>query len=340
MASSRDFPAVDCSARAGRAVGHRLASIGRILPFTLALATGPVLGACGSLLPAATASDTVTRSVTVAGATTLDVSTFNGDIDVLPGPDGTVNAQVKRTGEGSSEAAALADAQNIDVALVLQGSTAVLTATYTPSPDRVTGSRGAAATVSVPAGSSVKLVTSNGAVTVRDIAGAVTATTSNGRITVDNAASAVVVEATNGEIIVRGNATGVHARTSNGAVTVDGAGGVVDVRTSNGPIQLTGARDATLDVGTSNGRVTFTGSMAIGTHRLEVSNGPISITLPADASFGIDATTTNAKVKTAFAMTPAGAVTDTELHATVGANPGIRITATTSNGDISVIKGG
>ncbi len=351
MASSRDLPASDRAmrptrpahparpTRPTRPARQRLGAMGRIASVALALGIAPTVAGCGSLLPAATASDTVSRSVTVPATSTVDVRTFNGDIDVVPGPDGTVSAQVKRTGEGPSESAALADAQKIDVTLTLQGSTAILTATYTPSPDRITGSRGAAATVTVPAGSSLKLATSNGEIAVRGVSGGVTATTSNGRVTVEDAAAAVSIDATNGEVAVRGQATRVRARTSNGAIRVDGAGGVVDIETTNGAIEVTGGRDVSLTAGTSNGRVAFTGTLAGGTQVLRNSNGPITVTLPADATFGIDASTTNGKVTTAFAVTTTGVASDKELHGTVGQGPAARISATTSNGDVSVLKG-
>lgn len=133
-----------------------------------------------------------------------------------------------------------------------------------------------------------------------------------------------------------------HAREARGrARGIQGSTAVLTATNTPSPDRVagSGARDAVLDAGTSNGRITFTGTMAAGAHRLDVSNGPISITLPADASFGIDATTINGKVRTAFAMAPTGAVTDTELHATVGQNPGLRTTATATNGDVSVVKG-
>ncbi len=310
----------------------------RIVLATLALAVAPLLAACGVTPGAVTATDTVSRSVTVPAGPTIDVHTFNGSISIVPGSDGTVAAQVTRTGQGASKDEALADAQKIAVSLTVQGSTATLTATYTPSPDRVTGSRGAAAVVTVPAGSTVKLATSNGTISVRGVSGLVTAATTNGRVTVDDAAAAVAIESTNGPVTVHGQATGVRVRTTNGGITVGGPAGVVDLQTTNGAIEVTAAREAAVTTQTSNGRITFGGTLASGVASFRNSNGPVSISLPSAAAFELNASTSNGKVHTEFPITLTGAASDHELHGTVGSSPAVHITASPSNGDVSITR--
>ncbi len=209
-------------------------------------------------------------------------------------------------------------AKQIEVTLTETGGVAILRATYAPDPNRP-DRRGASAFVTVPSGAVLVLRTSNGAVTASGLSGTVLADTSNA------------------EIAVSGGLEALRARSSNGRIAVDGGIGLITLETSNAAIDVK-ATAATIQAATSNGAITFAGSLADGTSRLETSNAAISVALPRDASFSIDAQTSNAKIATDFPVL-GGSASDDRLTGTVGASGGATLILKTSNGDIRVVAG-
>lgn len=244
------------------------------------------------------------------------VEMFNGAIQVRAGDDATVSATVTTTGVGGTNSEAEADRQQIQVTLDANpDGTVLLRAVYQPNPNSP-DNRSASAVVSVPARSDLDLRTSNGAVTVADVAGSIDVRTSNGGVTLADAKE------------------GANVRTSNGSIEVAG-GGLLDVETSNGRLTVYGT-EATVRAVTSNADVTFEGTFSGGAQGLQTSNAPITVRLPASASFGLDASTSNSSITVdGFEIRTTGAATDDTLQGTVGSG-GPSIVLRTSNAAIVV----
>lgn len=273
------------------------------------------LAGCSSAIATTQATDTVEKSLSTPAAQ-VDVEMFNGSIEVRAGPAGAVSATVTRTGTGADQAAALADAQKIDVTLTDDGGTVLLKATYTPDPAKP-DRRGASAVVTVPAGSVLVLKTSNGAVAVSGVTGTVVADTSNAAITASGPMEAF------------------RAKTSNGKVSVTGGKGLVSLETSNAGIDVQ-ATDAIVQAETSNGAITLAGSLASGQSRLQTSNAAVSVTLPKDAALTVDAQTSNAKISSDFTISGATPTQDRVSGTIGGGGGGATLVIDTSNGNISL----
>lgn len=281
------------------------------------LLVGSVLFAgCAGLTGESTARES--RDLALAGFSShvVRVEVFNGEISVRPGPDARVTATVTVTGTGGSRADAEADRARIATTLQEETGTVVLRAAYQPDPTNPRN-RGASAAVTVPAGSALELVTSNGKVSVAGVTGAIRIRTSNGEATVDGAAAGADVE------------------TSNGAITLTASRGPLTLASSNGRIRID-ATDAVVRASTSNGEIAFAGSLAAGPQSFETSNAAISLQLGADATFGLDLATSNAKVTVGYPVTTSETATETRLAGRVGAAPTVAISARTSNAAITI----
>jgi hypothetical protein len=90
---------------------------------------------------------------------------------------------------------------------------------------------------------------------------------------------------TNGSITVGSVGGAVRARATNGSITVRDAVGRVDARTTNGPV-----------------RVAVDGAVPAPRLDLRTTNGTVDLTLPADASVRVDASTTNGRITSDFAL--------------------------------------
>lgn len=171
-------------------------------------------------------------------------------------------------------------------------------------------------TVLMPATSRLQVATGNGEINI-DRAGAdVSATTGNGDVTVGE---------TNGRVDVT---------TGNGDVHVDGANGPVSVTTGNGKIFVLTSRGA-VDANTGNGDVDVRiKSMPIERDmRFNSGSGAIRVSLPADFSGQIDASTGNGTLSTDFDIAVLGRLDAQHIRGTIGrGGPTIRMS--TGNGQI------
>ena len=248
-----------------------------------------------------TAEEVVSKSFDVSGTTRVVVETFNGSIEVTTGAGNTVKADVTKRGTGSTQAAAQDDLRNIEVTMTQDGNTVRIIARRTNQPFNM-GNSGARAVAQVPAGAILELRTSNG------------------------------------HLSVNGATSDVTARTSNGRIDVEGSQGRLRLDTSNGNIEVR-SDSAVVTAQTSNGQIIFAGALAQGDHSFRSSNGRITLTLPAGASFRVDADTSNGRVTSDLAVKRSGGSDEKHLSGVVGENPTILIEAHTSNSNIEIRQG-
>lgn len=239
----------------------------------------------------------VEQTFSTSDAPTIVVETFNGQILASVGSGNQVVAQVSTRAGGNTQAEADRHLEEIDLTLTQEGDTVRVIAKQ--GDPRGTYLEAAEVTISVPAGATLDMSTSNGRITVGDVQG------------------------------------DLNLSTSNGAVSVENGMGRITISDSNGRIDIS-AENAVVDAGTSNGEIAFTGSLAAGNHSFRSSNGAISIALPAGASFNIDAETSNGSVTSDFPVEVSGTMDDDQLRGSVGEDSGVNITVRTSNGRITI----
>jgi DUF4097 and DUF4098 domain-containing protein YvlB len=294
-------------------------SVVLLLVAAVALAACAPTGGISTGVNRATAEEVVSASFT-AEKPTIIVETFNGNIDVTVSAGTAVKVDVTKRGSGDTADEAKADLKNIQVTMNQEGSTVRVTAQRTDKRADL-GNSGAAAKLTVPAGSILQL------------------RTSNGRIAASGAAETVTAQSSNGAIDVRGATGPLDLKTSNGNITVSGGSEAIALETSNGAIEVSTNEAVELNAASSNGALKFTGPLsANGQNVLRTDNARIDVTLPADSSFTLDAATSNGKVTSAFAV-KGDNPRDTELKGTVGGDAQTSLKLQTSNGNIDIRKG-
>jgi hypothetical protein len=115
--------------------------------------------------------------------------------------------------------------------------------------------------------------------------------------------TAVDVQSSNGGIELGGTQGDAHLRTSNGGLSVRNVEGDLELRTSNGGITVVRSAGA-LSAKTTNGAIQaeLTDFPSGADLSLESTNGGISIRLPRDARFSLDAATSNGGVDSDFPL--------------------------------------
>jgi RNA polymerase sigma factor (sigma-70 family) len=264
-----------------------------------------------------TAKEVVSQSFKVGKSPKIIVDLHNGAIEVEATAETTVEASVTKQGKGKTEEIAKEALKKIEVKMTQEGDTVRIQEIRKEDVPSSEYSASATAALKVPAGATLELHTKNGAVTINGGTGKIQVQTSNGSITASKAKGAI------------------ELRTSNGQIVVKDAAGPIDVKTHNGEIEIQG-ENGLVKAETLNGSVHFKGSLAKGEHSLRTSNGEITVALPSDASFRLDAETTHGRIKNEFSTDSAAGKGKTQLRSTVGQNPVVDIRLRTTNGSITL----
>lgn len=245
------------------------------------------------------ATATVDHTFTTTRAPHVIARSFNGRIDVVVGSDIEVVATAKKTAHGWSDADAQRQLKGVVVTFTQDGDTVTVSADK-PSLSLDIGT-GAAFTLTVPAGATLDLSTSNG------------------------------------DLTALGTEAAIVADTSNGNIELTAGAGSVKASTSNGRVQVTPFDAATVTASSSNGDVEFHGALLDGSSTFETSNGDVDLFVPSDSAFHLDADTSNGTVTCTLPMVVTRSERD-ELHADVGTNPAATMRASSSNGNVRVSR--
>jgi DUF4097 and DUF4098 domain-containing protein YvlB len=205
--------------------------------------------------------------------------------------------------------------------------------------------------VTVPTQSSVTAKNGSGAIEINDLGGPVDATTGSGGITIGRIAGRVAASTGSGGIVVSG-AGGLTAKTGSGSIRATAVAGDVTASSGSGSVQVDLTGKGNVDVSSSSGSVAVTGvngaaQVSTSSSSLEVegrpsgpwnvrsSSGRVTLRLPPDAAFDLDAHVSSGKIETAHPLTIKGTVDKRSLQGQVrGGGP--LVSVRTSSGGIRI----
>jgi DUF4097 and DUF4098 domain-containing protein YvlB len=179
----------------------------------------------------------------------IDVTGYNGPIEIVTGDDGVVDVEAE-----------LRIPSRISYAATLSGNTVTVIAKKTGSGISFGRSPQADIRLTIPKQATIKAHTSNGRVTITGVTGDGDLSSSNGKITISNSTGAYTSSTSNGAVILDGVIGQFSAETSNGRIEFSGTfDGDSDnsFKTSNGSIHIVfdGEPSVEIDARTSNGSV-------------------------------------------------------------------------------------
>ena len=147
------------------------------------------------------------------------------------------------------------------------------------------------------------------------------ASTGNGRVRVAETEGTVRVSTGNGAVEVRNAKGRVHVSTGNGDV---------DVATSEGPVEVSS--------GNGNIDVRMSALRAKEDMAFHTGGGDVHLTLPANYSGELDASTGNGSIRSDFDLKIKGQLSPRHIRATIGEG-GPMLRMTTGNGEFEIRKG-
>ena len=180
----------------------------------------------------------------------------------------------------------------------------------------------------------VVVSTGSGSVNVRRSGGRVRASTGSGGITAQDVGGAFEASTGSGSIDGTGVKGPISARTSSGSIEVtQTGGGDVEASSSSGSIKVRGVQGG-VRASTTSGSLAIEGQMARD-WRLSSSSGHVTVSVPANQGFELDASSSSGRIDTDFPITVSGTIGKHALRgAARGGGPLLHVR--TSSGGISI----
>lgn len=186
----------------------------------------------------------------------------------------------------------------------------------------------------VPANSEVKSHTGSGSQSITDVLGPVVVKTGSGRITLTNIGDAVNARSGSGAIRADNIAGAFEAHAGSGSIRLtQTAPGDVIVSTGSGSSELRGVVGS-LNVHAGSGRIVVDGQQD-GDWLLDTGSGSVTIDLPSDAAFSLDAESGSGGITVDHPLTVQGKISKRHIRGDVRGG-GDRLRIDTGSGGIHV----
>ena len=210
--------------------------------------------------PAEAQRFTFERTIPASSATTLDVSTTRGKIDIRPGTGNEISIKgtvtVRVAFDAPANALELAK-QLADHPEIEQGTNVVRL--QPPSDSATRKATTVSYEITVPGGAAVAASSDSGAVSVTGIAGRLTVKTSSAEISLSRLGGETDVTTTSGAVDIAEAGAPVRVSTQSGALTLRRLGSALHARTQSGGLSATFTGPGDIDVETSSSAITLEG---------------------------------------------------------------------------------
>lgn len=205
----------------------------------------------------------------------------------------------------------------------------------------------------VPANTNLRAHTGSGRIEVQSVDGWVNAETGSGSLTLGRITGAVVAETGSGSIEVLGAGEGLTARTGSGSIRAQELAGPVRAESGSGRIEVSyaGAGDGDLSTGsgsvvvdgiqgalrvrTGSGGVSVAGE-PVGGWDVEAGSGGITLRLPVDAAFELDARSGSGSIRNSHPMTTTSGRSERNRLQGQVRGGGARVLLSTGSGSIRI----
>lgn len=303
-------------------------------------------------LAAAAEEGSFDRTLTIDGTVQLDVHTGSGSISVKPGTSGVVRVHGEirtRTGWLGSGSAGQLRRISESPPVEQQGNVLHIGG---DRDDDLYRNVSISYEIEVPQDTRLVAHTGSGSITVGELAGPVDASSGSGRLRIGAIGGDVQVKTGSGSIHVDGARGALEARSGSGSISADAVEGPIAARTGSGDIELeqSGAGDVAVESG--SGRIRLRGvhgglhvdaqsgpvhveGVVAGDWRIASSSGSVTLELPEDAAFELDARTSSGHIDVDLPVTVQGRLSKRSLRGTVGGG-GPKLEIDTHSGSIEI----
>lgn len=264
-----------------------------------------------------TAYGSFDRTLTVTGPVELTIRNGAGDIRVLPGADGRVHVVGRIRAHESFVAGLTADERVKRLEAnppVEQGADGAIRLGDIAD-EALRNNVAIDYDVTVPAHTSVRSATGSGDQILGAVDGPVDVSAGSGDLVIGPVATSVTARTGSGDIEIQGAGRDVVARAASGDVSVTGIAGALRAQTASGDIDVDGRPNADWSV--------------------TAASGDVTIRLPQDAAFTLDATSHSGGIRVNHALDASARASRREAHGTARGG-GAVVQISTASGTIRI----
>ena len=271
------------------------------------------------------------------------LSNVSGDIEVVAWKEAQVKIEALKTSRAGSLDRAKENAGEVAIEVT---KTADMVRIETRYPRRRGGFWGGDSInvsvdykIWVPEQAAVELKSMSGDVIVGSLGGKVTVGSMSGNVDLLGAAGAEV-DLKSGDLTVENITGDVHLETMSGTIKASRIKGSIEAGVVSGDISLREVSDAqSVNAHNVSGNVTYVGKIkAGGRYELRTHSGDVRVTVPADSSFDLEASTFSGDIDSDFEIQVIGKISPREIQGTVGKG-GATVILGSFSGNVDLKKG-
>jgi DUF4097 and DUF4098 domain-containing protein YvlB len=311
-------------------------------PVVLAVLAFVAAFAVDAALAEQTYEEKFAKTVPLSQTGKLYLSNISGDIEVMTWKDAQVKIEALKTSKADTTEKAKENAAKVTIEVTGEAD---LVRVETKYPKRTGGFFGGESIkvsvdykVWVPEKAAVELNSVSGDVEVAPIGGQAKIHCVSGDVTVRGAGGADI-DLTSGNSTLTAIAGDAFVKSVSGDIKATGIKGSVDVEAVSGDIDILDV-SAARKVGAKSvsGDITYTGVVLEGgRYEIKAHSGDVHMTIPANASFDLEANTFNGDIDTDFEIKVIGKISPREIRGTVGKG-GATVILKTFSGNVDLKK--
>jgi hypothetical protein len=292
-----------------------------------------LLAATGGSAADSVAEGTFERTLAVSGEVDLDLSTGSGSVTIRPGDGATVRVIGKVRSHRRSREDAEDDVRRImasppieqsggtirigrmNMGEAREGGISISYDVVVPPTTRVRSKTGSGSQSIEGVRGAVECSSGSGSLKLRAIGGDAKANTGSGGIEIEDVGGVASASTGSGSITARSIGKDFSGNAGSGSVRLDGASGTVEVGTGSGDVTVDAVRGS-LRAHTGSGNIRAAGDPAR-EWKLDAGSGSITVRLPAQAGFELDARSDSGNIDVAHPLTVRGKMSQREIAGTV-----------------------
>jgi DUF4097 and DUF4098 domain-containing protein YvlB len=282
------------------------------------------------------------KTVALAKDGKVDISNISGDITVLSWSQDQVKIEALKISEASSLEKAKENAAKVTIEVVPEGSLLRIETKY-PKSDKFWGGDSVNVSVNyklwIPEKAALKATNISGDISAEAIGGAVALKAVSGDIHLTKAAGGADCNTVSGDVTVAEVTGSAFLKSVSGDVKASGVKGSVEAESVSGDIGLTEVSEAsTVRVKALSGEVLYRGGVSKqGNYSLKSHSGTVTLYIPADSAFDLEAETFSGEIQSDFEIKVMGKVSPKELSGSVNGG-GAVLKVSSFSGDIKLKK--
>jgi DUF4097 and DUF4098 domain-containing protein YvlB len=282
------------------------------------------------------------KTVPLAKDGKVDISNISGDIVVLSWNQDQVKIEALKTSEASSLEKAKENAAKVTIEVVPEGSLLRIETKY-PKSDKFWGGESVNVSVDyklwIPEKAGLKANNISGDITAEAVGGAAALKAVSGDIHLTKAAGGADCNSVSGDVTVADVTGSAFLKSVSGDVKATSVKGSIEAETVSGDVTLDGVSEAsTVRVKALSGEVLYRGGLSKqGNYSFKSHSGTVTLYIPADSAFDLEAETFSGGIESDFEIKVMGKVSPKELSGSVNGG-GAVLKVSSFSGDIRLKK--